>query len=85
MNKSSGIEDMGGVNGYLLLCLLCAQTLTFICVYQGVKTSSNVVYVTATAPIIILIILMFKGLTLPGSFNGLFYLFYPDFTKIFEY
>ena len=33
-------------------------------------------------PYLILIILLFRGLTLEGSGSGLYYLFYPDWSKL---
>ena len=57
---SEGINDMGSVNGNLALCLLITYILIFICISKGIKSSSKVVYFTAPAPIILLLILFFK-------------------------
>jgi len=67
------------------MCLVITHVFTYICIYQGIKTSSVVVYITAPLPIIILFILMIKGFTLPGCSQGLIYLYYPDFTKLWDY
>lgn len=42
----------------------------------------QVVYVTATLPYILMIILLVRGLTLPGAMNGIRYYIYPNFTRI---
>lgn len=39
---------------------------------------------TATAPYFILTILLVRGLFLTGAGKGIYYLFVPDFNKLFE-
>jgi SNF family Na+-dependent transporter len=57
---SEGITNMGSVNGGMALCLVITYILIFVCIYEGIHTSSKVVYVTAPAPIILLLVLFFK-------------------------
>ena len=38
----------------------------------------QVVYVTATFPYLMLLILLIRGLTLPGAMNGVVYYLYPE-------
>ena len=42
----------------------------------------QMVWVTATAPYVILSVLLVRGLTLPGAANGLYYFLTPDFEKL---
>ena len=51
---------------------------------EGVETSGKVAIVTASAPYVLLIILLIRGLTLEGASSGLYYLFKPDLVKIFD-
>lgn len=39
---------------------------------------------TATSPYILLIILLIRGLMLEGASEGIYYLFKPDFEKLFN-
>jgi len=60
--------------------------LSYVCVYfsawKGIKSTGKMVWVTCTAPYVILTILLIKGLTLEGMGTGLEFLFKPDWKKI---
>ncbi|VDD90414.1 unnamed protein product [Enterobius vermicularis] len=59
----------------------------FFCVlnsYYAILLDIIVVWVTATAPYVILTILLIRGITLPGAVNGISYYLTPDFSKLKE-
>ena len=45
--------------------------LKFFCV--GVKSTGKTTYVTASFPILMMVILLIRGVTLPGASNGIYY------------
>ena len=53
--------------------------ICFICVSKGVKTSGKIAIYTGLLPYFLLCVLILRGIFLPGSFYGLYYLFKPDF------
>lgn len=44
----------------------------------------QVVYFTATFPYVMLVVLLARGLTLPGAINGLAFYLYPDPTRLVD-
>ena len=82
MELSSGIHDLGGMRWELFGCLIAAWVIVFLCICKGVKSSGKVVYVTATMPYVFLTILLVRGLTLPGSKDGVLFYITPDFNKL---
>ncbi|XP_061694134.1 sodium- and chloride-dependent creatine transporter 1 isoform X2 [Syngnathoides biaculeatus] len=81
---SSGLDDPGHVNWELLLCLITVWLLVYFCVWKGVKSTGKIVYFTATFPYVVLIILLVRGVTLPGAFDGIMYYIKPDWSKLEE-
>ncbi|KAH9499755.1 hypothetical protein Btru_077749, partial [Bulinus truncatus] len=82
LQLSSGLDDMDGLVWYTTVALLVSITLTFICIIKSVDSIGKVVYVTATLPYILLTVLLVKGVTLPGSVDGILFYVYPDFNKL---
>ncbi|XP_046557634.1 sodium- and chloride-dependent glycine transporter 2-like [Haliotis rubra] len=81
---STGIHHLGPIKWELALCLFASWVVIFICVARGVKSVGKAVYVTATFPYIILIVLLVRGLTLPGGTDGALFYITPDFNKLLE-
>ena len=46
--------------------------------------SGKIAIVTASSPYILLLILLIRGLMLEGAGEGIYYLFKPDFVKLFN-
>jgi len=82
LEVSNSISNTGGINGKLAGCLILAWVVVYLCIVKGVKSSGKAVYFTATFPYVILVIMFFVGVTLPGAGIGLKALFYPDFTRL---
>uniref|UniRef100_A0AAX7W7R3 Transporter n=1 Tax=Astatotilapia calliptera TaxID=8154 RepID=A0AAX7W7R3_ASTCA len=81
---SQGIEEIGSLRWDLALCLLLAWIICYFCVWKGVKSTGKVVYFTATFPYVMLVVLLARGLTLPGAINGLAFYLYPDPTRLVD-
>lgn len=81
---SSGIEDLGGIRWELLGCLALAWVAVFLCLIKGIKSSGRVVYFTATFPYLVLVTLLVRGVTLPGSIDGIKFYLIPQWHKLLE-
>ncbi|XP_042284080.1 sodium- and chloride-dependent betaine transporter-like isoform X2 [Thunnus maccoyii] len=75
---SGGIEELGSVRWELVLCLLASWVFTYFSIWKSVRSSAKVAYFTATFPYVMLLILLIRGLTLPGAWEGIYYYLYPD-------
>ncbi|XP_041672100.1 sodium- and chloride-dependent GABA transporter 2-like [Cheilinus undulatus] len=78
LSISSGIENLGHIQWDLSLCLLLAWIICYFCVWKGVRSTGKATYFTATFPILMLVVLFFRGMTLPGALNGIKYYLYPN-------
>uniref|UniRef100_A0A8C5I2C8 Transporter n=1 Tax=Gouania willdenowi TaxID=441366 RepID=A0A8C5I2C8_GOUWI len=84
LGLSGGIEEIGSLRWDLALCLLLAWILCYFCVWKGVRSTGKVVYFTATFPYVMLVVLLARGLTLPGAINGITFYLYPDPKKLVD-
>ncbi|KAK1901842.1 Sodium- and chloride-dependent GABA transporter 2 [Dissostichus eleginoides] len=82
LGLSRGIDEIGNVRWDLALCLLLAWVLCYFCVWNGVKSTGKVVYFTATFPYVMLVVLLVRGLTLPGAKEGIVFYLYPDPSRL---
>nr|XP_061797462.1 sodium- and chloride-dependent GABA transporter 3-like [Nerophis lumbriciformis] len=79
---SEGIEEIGSIRWEVLLCLLTMWVLCYFCVWKGVKSTGKVVYFTATFPYVMLLILLIRGLTLPGARQGVEFYLLPELSRL---
>ena len=57
----------------------------FLCIIdlnKGVKSTGKSVYVTSTFPLVMLIVLVVRGVTLPGAEKGIEFYLKPDLNKL---
>ncbi|XP_029293701.1 sodium- and chloride-dependent betaine transporter-like [Cottoperca gobio] len=85
LSMSGGIEEVGTVKWELLLCLLACWVACYFCVWKGVRSTGKVVYFTAVFPYVMLAILLVRGLTLPGAWQGVVYYLYPDPSRLADF
>ena len=81
---TDGIGNLGGINISIFLGLLAVWVIIYLCVRKGVKSVGKVVMITMPLPIILLVVLLIRGLTLDGAFTGILYYLRPDFSALFS-
>uniref|UniRef100_A0A8C2KUP3 Transporter n=1 Tax=Cyprinus carpio TaxID=7962 RepID=A0A8C2KUP3_CYPCA len=82
IHESKGINDLGLPRWELTLCLILVVFILCFSLWKGVKSSGKVVYVTATMPYIVLLVLLIRGITLPGAMNGIRAYLHIDLKKL---
>ncbi|XP_056149825.1 sodium- and chloride-dependent GABA transporter 3-like [Lampris incognitus] len=82
LSISGGIEELGSIRWELALCLLACWVFCYFSIWKGVRSSGKVVYFTATFPYVMLLILLVRGLTLPGAWEGICFYLYPDLDRL---
>ncbi|XP_068197070.1 sodium- and chloride-dependent GABA transporter 3-like isoform X1 [Antennarius striatus] len=82
LGMSGGIEELGSVRWELALCLLACWAFCYFSIWKGVRSSGKVAYFTATFPYVMLLVLLIRGLTLPGASEGIYYYLYPDINRL---
>uniref|UniRef100_A0A8C1UN96 Transporter n=1 Tax=Cyprinus carpio TaxID=7962 RepID=A0A8C1UN96_CYPCA len=84
LSLSGGIEEIGKINWEILLCLIAMWVICYFCIWKGVKSTGKVVYFTATFPYVMLLVLLIRGLTLPGALQGIVFYLYPEPARLFD-
>ena len=84
VQASPSIGEIGGFNWKIFLLLFASWLILYLCTFNGIKTSGKVVYVTATLPYIVLTIMFFRAITLPGAGDGLLELFTPRIESLYS-
>lgn len=82
---TSGIDDVGGLQWELVICLAVVWVICFFCIWKGIKSTGKSAYIIALLPYFSLTILLIRGVTLPGCMKGLEFYLKPNFSKITDF
>uniref|UniRef100_A0A1B6MBJ9 Transporter n=1 Tax=Graphocephala atropunctata TaxID=36148 RepID=A0A1B6MBJ9_9HEMI len=82
LHHSQGIHDLGNIKWDMALCLFIVYVICYFSLWKGISTSGKVVWFTALFPYAVLLILLIRGITLPGSAEGIRYYLSPNFSLI---
>ncbi|XP_068172841.1 sodium- and chloride-dependent GABA transporter 2-like [Antennarius striatus] len=79
---SGGIEELGSIRWEVMLCLIVVWVICYFCIWKGVKSTGKAVYFTATFPYVMLFAILVRGLSLPGSREGVVFYLLPDPSRL---
>jgi len=84
LHLTGSIIDPGTLQWGLLLGVLAGYGFTLYALRKNVMSLGPVVKITATAPFILLLLLIIRGVTLPGAIDGLEALFIPKWEALLD-
>jgi NSS family neurotransmitter:Na+ symporter len=82
LKLSTGPGQLSGLVWPILFGLLLTWVAVFLIIFKGLGRVGRVVIVTVPLPIILIIILAIRGITLPGAAEGVNFYLAPDFSKL---
>ncbi|XP_046573549.1 sodium- and chloride-dependent GABA transporter 3-like [Haliotis rubra] len=82
LGESDGLDNLGGLRWHLVGCLAVTTVILFLWIFQGIKVSGKLVYITVILPYILILAFLIRGCLLPGSAEGIYYYIYPKFDKL---
>ncbi|XP_046544078.1 sodium- and chloride-dependent glycine transporter 2-like [Haliotis rubra] len=78
LQMTPGIEHSGRLQWELVGCRFATVLLIFAALFWGVKVIGKVMFVTVPLIFLLLLALFLRGMTLPGSLEGIQYLLIPS-------
>jgi len=81
-SRQGYVRDMFRLTPTLVIGAFVTWLLIFLIIFKGVHNVGRVVMVTVPLPIVLLLILLIRGLTLPGSTTGLMYYLKPNWEML---
>lgn len=82
LNISTSIDESGNLQWWMVISLVLAWMVLYVCCIRGIETTGKAVYITSTLPYVVLTIFLIRGLTLEGSVDGIKFLFTPDLDEL---
>eukprot|EP01060_Flectonema_neradi_P000124 TRINITY_DN1009_c5_g1_i1.p1 TRINITY_DN1009_c5_g1~~TRINITY_DN1009_c5_g1_i1.p1 ORF type:complete len:563 (+),score=60.99 TRINITY_DN1009_c5_g1_i1:81-1769(+) len=79
---STGFYDVNRFNWAMVGCLFVSWIAVYICIRKGVKSSGKVVYLTATLPYVLLVLILVYAMTLEGAGEGVKFYITPRPEKL---
>ena len=82
------IKTTGTTSGFttfawpVLICLLIAWILCYVCIRNGTTTVGKVVKYTVSLPVICLLVMAVRGITMSGAMDGISKLFVPKWSAL---
>ncbi|XP_077285468.1 sodium- and chloride-dependent glycine transporter 1-like [Arctopsyche grandis] len=79
---SDSIGELGEIVCPIILANIVSWFIIYICVSKGVNSVGKASYFTCTFPMFVLIVLLCRGVTLPGAIEGIKFFIYPDWNRL---
>lgn len=84
LQLSGGPGVLGGIRWPIVAGLAIVWVGIYLCLFKGLKALSKIVFYTVITPWVILVIMVIRGLTLPGAIEGLKFYLTPNFSMLLD-
>jgi len=84
LGLTDGPAKLGGIRWPIVFGLFITWVSIVWIIHYGIKRVGRVVMVTVPLPVILLAILVFRGMTLPGAIEGIRFYLTPDFSRLLD-
>ncbi|CAD5216094.1 unnamed protein product [Bursaphelenchus okinawaensis] len=81
---TDNISEFGGIQWELFFIMAFAWVIVYFALWKGITNARKFVYFCACFPYFLVIVLLIRGLTLPGAYTGISFYLTPNFTKLAE-
>jgi NSS family neurotransmitter:Na+ symporter len=82
LQLSGGPGILGGIRWPIVIGLAIVWLAIYLSLFKGLKALSKIVFYTVITPWVILVIMVIRGLTLPGAIEGLKFYLTPNFSVL---
>lgn len=79
------IKGFSTISIPVLICLIVGLALIYFCIRNGSDSIGKVISFIVPVPLICLIVMAIKGMTLPDAFNGIKELFIPNWSSLKDF
>ena len=84
LNQSPTISDIGGIQWELLGLMFLSWVIVYFALWKGITQARKFVYFCALFPYFLIVVLLIRGITLPGAWTGISFYLTPNLTKLTE-
>lgn len=84
LKTTDSIEETGQIQWELLLLLAFVWLLTYFALWKGITNSRKLIYTCAITPYVLLFILLARGLTLDGAWEGVKFYLKPNVSMLLK-
>jgi NSS family neurotransmitter:Na+ symporter len=85
INLSDSPLNASSIITSILVGLIIVWFLIYFSIWKGIKSVSKVVTLTMPLPILLLVVLVIRGITLPGAYDGIIYYLRPNWQALIDF
>lgn len=84
LHLSDGFFSISGLNLVVLVGAILTWIWIYLSIFKGVRSVEKMAWITVVVPWLLIIIFVFRGITLPGAMDGLSYYLTPQFSALLD-